>query len=51
MEVEHCIRADGEVIPNFLNRIKKTVDKGWPEDMVGIAAADQNAERAAQALQ
>ena len=28
MEVEHCIRADGEEIRNFLHRIKKTVDKG-----------------------
>ena len=51
MEVEHCIRADGEEIRNFLHRIKKTVDKGWPDDMVGIAIADQNAERTAQARQ
>ena len=49
MEVEHCIRADGEEIRNFLHRIKKTVDKGWPDDMVGIALGDQNAERTAQA--
>ena len=27
MEVEHCIRADGEEIRNFLHRINKTVDK------------------------
>ena len=51
MEVEHCIRADGEEIRNFLHRIKKTVDKGWPDDMVGIAPGDNNAERAAQARQ
>ena len=51
MEVEHCIRADGEEIRNFLHRIKKTVDKGWPDDMVGIAPGDQNAERTAQARQ
>ena len=43
MEVEHCIRADGEEIRNFVHRIKKTVDKGWPDDMVGIALSDQNA--------
>ena len=49
MEVEHCIRADGEEIRNFLHRIKKTVDKGWPDDMVGIAPGDQNAEPTAQA--
>ena len=51
MEVEHCIRADGEEIRNFLHRIKKTVDKGWPDDMVGITPGDQNAERTAQARQ
>ena len=51
LEVEHCIRADGEEIRNFLHRIKKTVDKGWPDDMVGIALGDQNAERTAQARQ
>ena len=51
MEVEHCIRADGEEIRNFLHRIKKTVDKGWPDDMAGVLAADQAAERTAQARQ
>ena len=51
MEVEHCIRADGEEIRNFLHRIKKTEEKGWPGDMVGIVPGDQNAERTAQARQ
>ena len=51
MEGEHCIRADGEEIRNFLHRTKKTVDKGWPDDMVGISPGDQNAERTAQARQ
>ena len=51
MEVEHCIRADGEEIRNFLHQIKKTVDKGWPDDMPGVVAADQAAERRAQAHQ
>ena len=51
MEVEHCIRADGEEIRNFLHRVKKIVDKRWPDDMVGIALGDQNAERTAQARQ
>ena len=50
-EVEHCIRADGEEIRNFVHRIKKTVDKGWPDDMFGFASGDQNAERTAQARQ
>ena len=44
LEVEHCIRRDGEEIRNFLHRIKKTVDKGWPDDMNGIARAQHNAE-------
>ena len=45
MEVEHCIRADGEEIRNLFHRIRKTMDKGWPDDMVGIAPGDQNAKR------
>ena len=51
MEVEHCIRADGEAIRTFLHRIKKTVDEGWADDMVGVVAAEQAAERTAQARQ
>ena len=49
MEVEHCIRADGEEIRNSLHRIKKTVDKGWSDDMSGVVAAEQAAECTAQA--
>ena len=51
MEVEHCITGDGEEIRNFLHRIKRTVDKGWPDDLNGIEAAHQNAEREAQERQ
>ena len=51
MEVEQCIRADGEEIRNSPHRIKKTVDKGWPDNMVGMVAAEQTAERTAQARQ
>ena len=51
MEVEQCIRADGEEIRNFLLRLKKTMDKGWPDDMAGIVAAKEAAERTAQARQ
>ena len=51
MEVEHCIRAHGDGTRNFLYRIKKTVDKGWPDDMVGVIVADQDAECTAQARQ
>ena len=51
MEVEHCIRGDGEEIRNFLHRIKRTVDKGWPDHLNGIGAANHNAEREAQGTQ
>ena len=51
MEVEHCIRGDGEEIRNFLHRIKRTVDKGSPDDLNGIEAAQHNAERNAQGRQ
>ena len=48
MEVEHCVRGDGEEIRNFLHRIKKIVDKGWPDDKEGIVEADRAAESQAQ---
>ena len=51
MEVKHCIRGDGEEIRNFLHRIKRTVDKGWPDDMEGIVPVGHVAERAAQGRQ
>ena len=51
MEVEHCIRGDGEEIRNFLHRIKRTVDKGWPDDLNGVEAAQYAAERTAQGRQ
>ena len=51
MEVEHYVRGDGEKIRNFLHRIKKIVDKGWPNDMEGIAEGDRAPERLAQGRQ
>ena len=48
MEVEPCVRGDGEEIRYFLHRIKKIVDKG---DMEGIVEADRAAERQAQGKQ
>ena len=51
MEVEHCIRGDGKEIRNFWHRIKRTVDKGWPDDLNGIEAAQHVAEREAQGKQ
>ena len=51
MEVEHCVRGDGEDVRNFLDRIKKIVVKGWPDIMEGIAEADRAAQRQAQGTQ
>ena len=51
MEVEHCVRGDRVEIRKFLHRIKRTVDKGWPDDLNGIEAAHHNAEREAQGRQ
>ena len=51
MEVEHCIRGDEEEFRNFLHRIKRTVDKDWPDDLNGVEAAHHAAERAAQERQ
>ena len=48
-EIEHCISGDGEKIRNFSHRFKRTVDKGWPDDVNGTEADQQNAERYAQA--
>ena len=49
MEVEHCMRGDEEEIRNILHRIKRTVDKGWPDDVNGFEAAQQKPERDVQA--
>ena len=51
MEVEHCLRGDGEEIRNFQHWIKEIVDKGWPDDMEGIAEADRAEERQEQGRQ
>ena len=51
MEVEHCIRGDRKEIRNFLHRIKRTVDKDWPDDLNGVEAANHPAERAVQGRQ
>ena len=51
MEVEYCIRGDGEEIRNFLHCIKQTVDRGWPDDLKGIEAAHHAAEGEAQERQ
>ena len=51
MELEHCFIGDWEETWNFLHSIKGTVDKGWPNNVEGIAPADHGAERIAQARQ
>ena len=51
MEKEHCIRKYDEEIPNFRHQIKRTLDKGWPEDTKGVAGPQQTAEQATQARQ
>ena len=51
MEVEHCIEGDGGEIRNSIQRIKRTLDKGWPDDMEGIVPQDHSAEITAQARQ
>ena len=51
MEAEHCIRGEGEEFWNFLHRIKRTMDKGWPDDLDRFAPADHGAKRTAQARQ
>ena len=51
MEVEHCVRGNAEKIRNFLQRIKKIVDKGWPNAMECIAEGDRAAELQAQGRQ
>ena len=33
--MEHCSRGDRGEIRNFLHRIKRIVDKRWPDDMEG----------------
>ena len=51
MEVEHCIRGNGEEIRKFRHCIKRTAGKRWPDDMAGNTAPDHGAERAAQGRQ
>ena len=51
MEVEQCIRGDGEKFRNFFHRIKRMVDKGGPDDLNGIEVAQHNTAREAQGRQ
>ena len=49
MDVEHCIRGDGQELRNFFHQIKKTVGNCWPDDMSGSSRTDEKEEREAQA--
>ena len=47
----NIVLGDGGKIRNFLHRIKRTFDRGWPDDLNGIEAAHHAAEREAQGRQ
>ena len=51
LEIERCIKTDGEEIENSLKRNKQVVDKSWPDDMGGVTGPQQAAEQAAEAGQ
>ena len=51
MEKEHCNRQNGKEIRNFIHRIKRKVDKDWPDEMNGIPGAQPVAERGTQCRQ
>ena len=42
LEVENTFRQKGELIKNYLHRIKSGVDKGWPEKIPSSIAGDDN---------
>ena len=51
MEVEHCVRGDGEEIRNFSHQINEIVDKGCTDVMESFVEADRAAERQSQGRQ
>ena len=42
LEVENTFRQEGELIKNYLHRIKSGVDKGWPEKIPTSIEGDDN---------
>ena len=50
LEIERCIKRDGEEIENSLKKINN-VDKSWPDDISGVTGPQQAAEQAAEARQ
>ena len=42
LEVENTFRQEGELIKNYLNRIKSGFDKGWPEKIPTSITGDDN---------
>ena len=51
MEVENCTGEVGEELRNILHCTKRTVVNGWPDDINGFEAAQQNAKRDTEARQ
>ena len=43
---ENAARQDGELIKNYLHRIKFSVDRGWPESIDVTVHADEAAQTA-----
>ena len=48
MEVQNCLRGDGEEIRIFLHLIKNIVVKGWLDDTESNAESDRGVEGLAQ---
>ena len=40
----NTMRRDGKEIQKFLHRVKRTIDKGWPDNVNGIPNVQQNEE-------
>ena len=45
LEVENTFRQEGELMKNYLHRIKSGVDKGWPEEISTSIEGDDNIRR------
>ena len=42
LEVENTFRQEGELIKNYIHRIKSEVDEGWPEKIPASFEGDDN---------
>ena len=50
LEVEKTFRQEGELMKNFLHRIKSGVDKGWPEKIPASIEDNDNIRKEALGL-